>query len=235
LDVTKVTRAGNPARHTAPLFGPRVRRTFGSSIVIRRLSLAAVGGVVLLASNLAAAQQVEVSGVKYESALQLAGSNLQLNGAGVRYKAVFKVYTAGLYLNAKATTPEAVLANTDPRRLHIVMLRDIDANELGRLFVKGIEQNSSRDEFIRTIPGTIRMGEIFAAKKRLATGESFSIDWLQGVGTTIVVNGKPVGEPIREPEFFNALMKIWLGKSPADANLKDALLGTKPRSTGSEG
>ena len=37
---------------------------------------------------------------------------------------------------------------------------------------------------------------------------------------TRLVNGKRVGEAIKEPEFFNALMKIWPGKSPADANLK---------------
>ena len=43
--------------------------------------------------------------------------------------------------------------------------------------------------------------------------------------TTVVVNGKAQGEPIKEPEFFTALMKIWLGKSPADAQLKAALLG----------
>ena len=36
---------------------------------------------------------------------------------------------------------------------------------------------------------------------------------------------KAAGEPIKEPEFFTALMKIWLGKSPADAQLKNALLG----------
>ncbi len=200
--------------------------------MIRRLSLAAASMVLL--SKLAVAQPVDVSGVKYEPALQLGGSSLQLNGAGVRYKAVFKVYAAGLYLNAKAPTPEAVLANTGPRRMHIVMLRDIDANELGRLFFKGIEQNTSREEFVKTIPGTIRMGEIFSAKKRLASGESFSIDWVQGAGTMILVNGKQVGDAIKEPEFYNALMKIWLGKAPADANLKDALLGVKPRSPGSE-
>ena len=38
-------------------------------------------------------------------------------------------------------------------------------------------------------------------------------------------NGRAQGDPIKEPEFFNALMGIWLGKSPADAQLKDALLG----------
>ena len=29
----------------------------------------------------------------------------------------------------------------------------------------------------------------------------------------------------KKPEFFNALLGIWLGQSPADAQLKDALLG----------
>lgn len=36
------------------------------------------------------------------------------------------------------------------------------------------------------------------------------------------------GEPFVEPEFFNALMRIWLGAKPADWQLKDALLGKMP-------
>lgn len=193
--------------------------------MIRRLLLALVLGAGLAATLPATAQMTEVAGVRYDNSITLGGSTLQLNGAGVRYRLIVKVYTAGLYLNAKATTPEAVLANTGPRRLHIVMLRDIDANELGKLFIKGIEQNTSRDEFAKAIPGTIRLGELFAEKKNLKAGESFSIDWLPGVGTVILVNGKASGEPIKEPEFFNSLMKIWLGTSPADRLLKDALLG----------
>jgi len=193
--------------------------------VIRRLLLAALASLSLVGVASAQALTTEVAGVKYDASLQLGGAKLQLNGAGIRYKAVFKVYTAGLYLNAKAATPEAVLANNGPRRMHIVMLRDIDANELGKLFIKGIEQNTSREEFGKAIPGTLRMGEIFAAKKKLVAGEFFSIDWLPAVGTAILVDGKPVGEPIKEPEFFNALMKIWLGNSPADYQLKEALLG----------
>ena len=34
-----------------------------------------------------------------------------------------------------------------------------------------------------------------------------------------------LGEPFKEPEFFNALLGIWLGNAPADWKLKDALLG----------
>ena len=41
----------------------------------------------------------------------------------------------------------------------------------------------------------------------------------------ITVKGVQQGEPFKEPEFFNALLRIWLGPNPADWKLKDALLG----------
>ncbi|MFX8281883.1 chalcone isomerase family protein, partial [Acinetobacter baumannii] len=85
----------------------------------------------------ARADTVEVANVKYETAVDLAGQKLQLNGAGIRYKFVVKVYTAGLYLTTKAGTTQEVLAAPGPKRMHIQMLRDIDGNELGKLFTKG--------------------------------------------------------------------------------------------------
>jgi hypothetical protein len=39
------------------------------------------------------------------------------------------------------------------------------------------------------------------------------------------VRGQVQGEPFKEPEFFRALMSIWLGPSPADYKLKENLLG----------
>jgi hypothetical protein len=188
------------------------------------LSVAALAALLSLPLA-SAAQTTDVSGVKFANTIQVGNSKLQMNGAGVRYKVVFKVYAAALYLAEKAATPEAALAAPGPRHLQIVMLREIDANELGKLFTKGMEQNASRDEFSKSIPGILRMSDIFSSRKMLAAGESFAIDWLPGTGTVISVNGKPEGQPIKEPEFNTALMRIWLGQAPADAQLKDALLG----------
>lgn len=188
--------------------------------------MGAVGALVLCANLPPAwAQTVEHAGVKFEQRMSLQGTPVQLNGAGVRYKAIFKVYAAGLYLTQKATTPEEVLAATGPKRMSIAMLRDIDANELGKLFVRGVEDNAPRTEMSRLVPGLIRMGEIFSAHKKLAPGDTFSIEWQPGTGTVISVKGQPQGEPFKEAEFFNALMRIWLGNQPADHLLKAALLG----------
>lgn len=178
-----------------------------------------------LASLAASAAQIDVAGVKLDEAIDLKGSKLQLNGAGVRYKAVFKVYTAGLYLGTKAGTPEEVLAASGPKRIAITMLRDIDANELGKLFTRGVEDNSPKGEMSQLIPGLLRMSQVFSDQKQLKAGDSFTVDWLPGTGTAIAVRGVPQGDPIKEQAFFNALMRIWLGPNPADWKLKDALLG----------
>ena len=194
-------------------------------MIRRRLLLAAIALTALVLPIFSQAQTTEVAGQKFDNEITLAGSKLQLNGAGIRHKLVFKVYAAGLYLGAKATTPEAALAMAGPKRIHVVMLRNIDANELGKLFTNAMEKNVSREEFVKTIPGTIKMGEIFASRNKLGPGEYFDVDYVPGTGTTISVNGKGTAEPIKEPEFFSALMKIWLGKAPADERLKEAMLG----------
>jgi hypothetical protein len=175
--------------------------------------------------SVGAANTVDVGGIALNPRITAHGSTLQLNGAGVRYKAVFKVYAAGLYLSQKASSTDAVLAAPGPKRLTITMLRDIDSSELGKLFARGMEDNMERSEFSKLIPGVLRMSQVFSNHKRLKQGETFTLDWVPGSGTVLTISGNVEGEPFKEPEFFHALMRIWLGPKPADAALKTALLG----------
>ncbi len=185
----------------------------------------ALGVCAFILAGSAWSQAVTVADVKYEHTQTLGDSTVQLNGAGVRYKAVFKVYTAGLYLEKKASTPQEVASQRGPKRLSITMLREIDSTELGKLFSRGMEDNMDRAAFSRIVPGVLRMSQIFSDHKKLQAGDQFMIDWIPGTGTVITVKGKVQGEPFKEPEFFNALLGIWLGNLPADFKLKDALLG----------
>lgn len=202
----------------------------------RTLMVAAALAGVLPAQAQTPAAPIEVAGIRHPASVTVGGSALQLNGAGVRYRLVVKVYTAGLYLPTRTSSAEAAISQPGPKRMHVTMLREIDANELGRLFTRGMQENTAPGEWSRVIPGTIRMSDVFSQKKRLAVGESFSVDFVPGQGTTVLVNGRPMGEPIREPEFYAAMLKIWLGNSPADNQLKEALLGrAAPQPSGTPG
>lgn len=174
---------------------------------------------------LAAFAQVTVGGVRYDESLELGGARLHLNGAGVRYVGPFQVYAAGLYLAGRAATPEQALALPGAKRISVTMLRAIDAAELGRLFTRGVAANLEQGRFASLVPGLLRMSRIFSERKRLAAGDSFTLDWVPGTGAVVGVNGVPQGEPFPEPEFYLALMRIWLGPAPVDWKLKDRLLG----------
>lgn len=188
-----------------------------------RFAVPLLAACVLL--PLAVAAQVSVSGVNYEASTDLKGSKVQLNGAGIRYKGPFKVYAAGLYLGRKAATPEEALGVPGAKRVSVTMLREIDAGELGKLFVRGVEDNMEKVALSRLIPGLMRMSQIFTDHKKLQVGDTFTLDWVPGTGTVVTLRGVPQGEPFKEPEFFDALLRIWLGPTPADWKLKESLLG----------
>ena len=192
--------------------------------LFKSMALAVLAG--LFALNTLAAS-VEIQGVKLEDNADVQGSRLQLNGAGTRYKGPFKVYVAGLYLGKKASTPDDVVNQAGPKRLSITMLRDIDAAELGKLLTRGMEDNMTKSEMPKLIPGLMRMSQIFSDQKKMTAGDNFLIEWIPGSGSVITVKGKVQGEPFKEAEFFKALMSIWLGPVPADWKLKEALLSSK--------
>ncbi len=190
---------------------------------MRRVVLASLLALVLPLGALA--QVVEVGGAKFEPTEEVGGQKLVLNGAGVRYRAVFKVYAAALYLNQKATTAEAVLANAATKRVELHMLRDVDGKDLGKAFTDGMEKNMLPEERMKSINGIFKFGQFFNERKKLASGDRVSVDWVPNVGAQVSVNGKPAGDVIKEVEFYNSVLRIWLGANPADADLKEGLLG----------
>ena len=53
------------------------------------------------------------------------------------------------------------------------------------------------------------------------------LDWVPGQGTVCTVNGKVTGEVLPDIAFYNAVLRIWLGDTPVQDDLKDAMLGKK--------
>lgn len=186
--------------------------------------------LLLLSSALLLAQPafaLDVSGVKIDETIRVGSTDLKLNGAGVRYKSFFKVYVAALYLTETKTTVADVLAVGGPRKLTLSMLREVSSEAFGQSFMDGLNKNSSKAEKSKIISQMQKFGEMFATIPELKKGDVVGVEWLPGVGSICTLNGKRVAEPLPDIAFFNALMKIWLGEQPADANLKRQLLGEK--------
>jgi NAD-specific glutamate dehydrogenase len=190
-------------------------------IFLALLASAALFGLPAHAAGVSAAP------AKPDDRVEVRGNTLQLNGTGVRSRDGQGIYNAALYLKERTSNAAAVLAAPGSKRLSLTMLRDVSAEELGKLFTHRIKDNTDKATLSKIVPGLIHMGQIFSQHHKLKVGETVTIDWLPGNSIQISVKGQPQGEPFQDAEFSAALMKIWLGDAPADGQLKDALLGKK--------
>ncbi len=157
-----------------------------------RLGIASAFTAVLALGNLAWAQATEPAELAvHPKTVEIQGHALQRNGVGIRTKAIFKVYSAALYLEKPASTLEEIAALPGAKRVSVSMLRNINASELGKLFAHGMEDNMDKQQFSKLIPGVMRMSDVFSRHKELKTGDKFTLDWIPGKGMLLSVNGTP--------------------------------------------
>jgi hypothetical protein len=169
----------------------------------------------------------EVAGVKLEEKEKVATAELVLNGAGLRKRAFFQVYAIGLYLPEKKPAATEVIAATGPKRVAIHMLRDVDADQFAGALADGIKDNHPEAEATKLEPRVKQLAMIMLEMKEAKKGMRITLDWLPAAGTQVTVEGKPLGAPIPGEDFYSALLRIWLGDKPVQADLKKALLGEK--------
>ena len=180
---------------------------------------------VALLSGAACAQAVEVEGVKFEPAVQVAGTALQLNGAGIRTRAVFKVYAAGLYVPQKANSAAALLAQKGPRRVAIGMLRNVDAESFAGALNDGLKANLTEQQLAGFKAQVDSLNANLKAVGEAKKGDLIHFEFTPETGTRVLVNGQPRGSAIAGDDFFAAVLRVWIGDKPVDAALKKALVG----------
>jgi hypothetical protein len=184
-----------------------------------------VGALLAFALIQGASAATEVSGVKFDDTVKVAGKDLKLNGAGLRTKFIVKVYAAGLYLPEKNRNVPDILKMDGPRRVTLVMMRDLTSNDFADAFMTGLNNNLGAAEKSQFASQISKFGEMFGSIAALKKGDVLYLDWIPGTGTQTELNGKKVGDAVPDLAFYNAVLRIWIGDKPADSSLKPAMLG----------
>jgi len=174
----------------------------------------------LLACTAASAR--EVAGVKVPDAVESGGATLRLNGAGVRTRTFLKVkvYVGALYLPAPASDLAAILAADAPWTVRLHFLRDVDRQSIQDAYREGFE-NNSREKLPEVLPLFDRIVPAIADVKE---GQVMVFSYRPGAGVTVGVEGAAQAT-VEGRTLAEALLRNWLGHRPADADLKEAMLG----------
>ncbi|WP_374318863.1 chalcone isomerase family protein [Aquabacterium sp.] len=168
---------------------------------------------------------VELKGAKFEDTYQVASQTLQLNGAGVRVKFIVDVYAAGLYLPKKDGNAASAVAQSGPKGVKIVLLRDLTGEDFAEAMVKGFKNNNNDADVTRMQPKLDALRSLMLSFGSVKKGTSIHFDYAPATGTRILVDGKQRGSDIAGEDFYQAVLRIWLGNSPVDSDLKKDMLG----------
>ena len=184
-----------------------------------------LGAALALMTATSFATTLDVGGVKIEDSIAIYNNTLLLNGAGIMPGGKTPLYVAHIYAKAKFTTLDALVGTSGPKRLTLTAIREVDTGPILKMLSRSVEATAAKGDMAKLIPGMMNIGNVFKANRVLKPGEVMSLDWVPITGLVIYIGGKMQGDPIREPELFRAAMGVWIGEAPADAKLKDALLG----------
>jgi hypothetical protein len=191
-----------------------------------RLAACVTALLALGATEHALAQAVVVEGARFESTVLLGGERLVLNGVGVRRRFVFDIYAGGLYVPQRASRTEELVTQPGPKRVALRFLRDVD----GELFVtslhNGLKANHSESELARWKPQVDTLTRTIQTIALARRGDSVSFEYTPEDGTRVTVNGVTRGPLIPGADFYAAVLRVWLGETPADAGLKKGMLGS---------
>ena len=180
------------------------------------LFLAAVGSV----------QAAELEGVRLEDRAQVDGQMLELNGLALRTRMYVKVYVAALYLPQKTSSAQAAIEGRGAKRMVLVMMRDATAEQFRQSIEGGMERNNSAEDLERVRPQTEALFAKIRAIGEARAGMRIVLDYApSSAATTLSVDGAAQGASMAGEEFFRALLRIWLGERPSQADVKRALLG----------
>lgn len=186
--------------------------------------------------TMAAAVSAPVYAIRYEGqdfpgTVQLGGATLHLNGVGSKVFVMrYSAYLAALYVPQKANTPDAIYAQTGPKRVElritIPIVKDVSTQEFVKAINKGVNRNSTEAEKAAVAERVKQFNTAIAEVGRVKKGDVLTIDYLpaQG-GTVLAVNGKVWGTPVEGQDFYAAFLKVFLGDNNSDLKLRAGLLG----------
>lgn len=166
-----------------------------------------------------------LQGQRFDDSARLGAHELALNGLGARSMLFIKVYVAGLYLQEKAVTFRVIANMAGPKRLQLRMLRKADADDFIEALVEGIEENASKAELVQLSARMQQLTQSINAIGSVVAGDNINFDFVPGMGTSVTLNGTKQGSVIEGADFYNAVLKIFVGENPVDERLKSGLLG----------
>lgn len=146
-----------------------------------------------------------------------------LNGLALEQQFNKDRYIAAVYSENLTGNASALLDNNTPRRLEVRVVADsLSARRFRNQWMEGIAINNPGSLLTEQADNMVTFANLFSG--RFYKGDQLSIAFAADTGTTsVALNGVPLGQ-VEDREFFNTLLRAWIGPVPPSSDFRDGLL-----------
>ncbi|TAL58118.1 MAG: chalcone isomerase [Bacteroidetes bacterium] len=177
--------------------------------------------VFFLAPFLFLQAQTKINNITFPDTYTSGKDKLLLNGGGTREKYWMDMYVGALYLPAKSKDAPAIVSANNSMGIRLCIVSGLITSEkmteaVKEGFRKSTEgkQDAYKDkiaQFQKAFSEAIKKGDVF--------------DIAYADETISIYKNNTLKAEIRGLDFKKAVFGIWLGKEPADEDLKEGMLG----------
>lgn len=176
---------------------------------------------ILFIARLSMVRAAELAGIAMPDIRDVAGRELMLNGIALRTYSLFNIpiYVAGLYLEQRSDSAEAILRSPEVKLLEIHFLRAIGQNRAQQAWRRGFANNCES-------PCRLAAQDTaqFIARVPAIHGGDTSMFLFTRDGLTVTFNGRFLGTTANR-YFARQVLRNFLGPAPPTPQVKHELLG----------
>ncbi|QKX17386.1 TonB family protein [Microbulbifer sp. YPW1] len=148
-----------------------------------------------------------------------------LNGLALEQQFNKDRYIAAVYSERLSGDANALLDNNQPRSLQVRIIADrLSARRFRNQWMEGIAINNPGNVLTGQAENMVTFANMF--KGRLMAGDQLRIDYAADTGTTSVSLNDIMLGMIEDREFFNTLLRAWIGPVPPSTDFRDDLMGS---------
>lgn len=167
--------------------------------------------------------QTKIGGVIMPNVVKAGEEYLKINGGGIREKMFLDLYIGVLYLREKSSSASTIISADEPMAIKMRVVSGMVSKEnMEEAIRTGFEKATGN----KVAPIQTKIDQLISAgfKDDIKVGDIFDLIYMPGTGTALHKNNNAI-VTIAGLDFKKALFGIWLCDEPADANLKNKMLG----------
>jgi len=156
------------------------------------------------------------------------GENLDLYGISIHSEQRNDIYVGALFSSSKVDKASQLLSPEISKRMSLKFVSKYSSRKMARLWKQRIAMNNPKSKWQPMTEEIVKFAGIF--KRAMQEGDELNLDFDPASGTSVYLNGT-LFLTIPKNDFYDLLLRVWIGSIPPTKNFKIGISGKNKAST----